>query len=180
MNSLNHYAFGSIGDWMYRKLAGINQLEPGYKKILIKPCFIRGITSVEASYESVYGEIKSSWSCKNHLIKINIKIPCNTTAILELPTIEDKIEVGSGSYYYEYETDISLERDRYSIDSTLKEIIEEPLAREILNKYVPDLLNHPMIEYAFSNTISEFLKNAPQIKPLFENIIDILNKQSST
>ena len=101
-------------------------------------------------------------------------------SILELPTIEDKIEVGSGSYYYEYETDISLERDRYSIDSTLKEIIEEPLAREILNKYVPDLLNHPMIEYAFSNTISEFLKNAPQIKPLFENIIDILNKQSST
>lgn len=180
MNSLNHYAFGSIGDWMYRKLAGINQLEPGYKKILIKPCFIKGITSVEASYESVYGEIKSSWSCKNHLIKINIKIPCNTTAILELPTIEDKIEVGSGSYYYEYETDISLERDRYSIDSTLKEIIEEPLAREILNKYVPDLLNHPMIEYAFSYTISEFLKNAPQIKPLFENIIDILNKQSST
>jgi len=41
MNSLNHYAYGSIGDWLYRKLAGINQLEPGYKKILIKPRFIK-------------------------------------------------------------------------------------------------------------------------------------------
>lgn len=64
MNSLNHYAYGSIGEWMYRKLAGINPIEAGYKKILIKPQFIRGISSVDAAFESVYGEIKSSWSCK--------------------------------------------------------------------------------------------------------------------
>ena len=43
MNSLNHYAYGSIGDWMYHKVAGLSQLEPGYKKFQVKPMFVKGI-----------------------------------------------------------------------------------------------------------------------------------------
>ena len=43
MNSLNHYAYGSIGDWMYRKVAGVSQLEPGYKRFRVQPMFVKGI-----------------------------------------------------------------------------------------------------------------------------------------
>ena len=43
MNSLNHYAYGSIGDWMYRKVAGVSQLKPGYKKFRVQPMFVKGI-----------------------------------------------------------------------------------------------------------------------------------------
>lgn len=177
MNSLNHYAYGSIGEWMYRKLAGINQLEPGYKKILIKPQFIKGITSVEATFNSMYGEIKSAWSCRDKKIKIAVEIPPNTTAVLYLPEKEETVEIGSGHYQFEYETEIELERDRFSMDSTLKEILDEPLATQILNQYAPEMLNHPMIQFAFDLTVSEILATAPEeTEALFKMVVDALNK----
>ncbi|MBD7971211.1 family 78 glycoside hydrolase catalytic domain [Paenibacillus gallinarum] len=177
MNSLNHYAYGSIGEWMYRRLAGINAMEPGYKKILIKPQFVKGITFVDASFDSVYGEIKSKWSCENKQIQIDIEIPANTTAVLYLPEQDEPIEVGSGSYHYEYATDTSLEKDRFSMESTLKEILDEPLAVAIFNEHMPELLNNPMIEFAYQMSINEMLANAPaEGKPLFEMVINTLNQ----
>jgi alpha-L-rhamnosidase len=181
MNSLNHYAYGSIGDWMYRKLAGINQLEPGYKKILIKPQFIKGVTAVEATFQSVYGEIRSAWSCLDQKIIVNVVIPANTTAVLYLPEQEEPIELGSGTYHYEYGTETNLKRDRFSMDSTLKEILDEPMAVQILNQYAPDMMNHPMIEFAFQLSISEILASAPgETKTLFKMVIDALNKTEIT
>lgn len=175
MNSLNHYAYGSIGEWMYRKLAGINQIEAGYKKILIQPQFIKGITSVDATFNSVYGEIKSSWSCKEGKIIVNVTIPANTTAILLLPEKEDSIEVSSGSYYFEYATSTSLERDRYTMDSTLKEILEEPVAVQMLNEHAPGMLDHPMIQYAYDFSISEMLINTPEDTKLLLKILQTIN-----
>ena len=37
MNSFNHYAYGAVGEWMYRTMAGVSALEPGYRKVLIAP-----------------------------------------------------------------------------------------------------------------------------------------------
>lgn len=181
MNSLNHYAYGSIGEWMYKKLAGINQLEAGYKKILIKPQFIKGITSVDATYQSVYGEIKSAWSCENHRIKVQVEIPANTTAVIYLPEKEEPIEVGSGSYFFDYETETNLERDRFSMDSTLQEIMDEPVAVELFKQYAPELMDHPMISFAYQLTISEILATGPkETEALFKMVIDQLNKTKVT
>lgn len=180
MNSLNHYAYGSIGEWMYGKLAGINQLEPGYKKILIKPQFIKGISSVEATFQSVYGEIKSAWSCENKKINVTVTIPANTTAVIFLPEKDEPIEVGSGSYSYEYKTETNLELDRFSMDSTLQEILNEPIAINILNQYAPGMLNHPMIEFAYQLSVSEILATGPaETESLFKTVIDQLNQTST-
>ncbi len=103
MNSFNHYAYGSVGDWMYRKLAGINQLEPGYKKILIKPQPIEGISWVKATFNSPYGLIRVEWSTKNKKIFLDVEIPANTTAILDLPGSNRVEEIGSGFYHFEYD-----------------------------------------------------------------------------
>lgn len=179
MNSLNHYAYGSIGEWMYRKLAGINQLEPGYKKILIKPQFIKGITWVDATFKSVYGDVRSAWSCKDSVIQVDVEIPANTTAIIYLPEKKESIELGSGCYHFEYETETSLEIDRFSFDSTLQEIISEPTAIGILNQYAPEMMNHPMIEFAYQLSVSEMLANAPQeTEVLFKTVIDTLNQNN--
>lgn len=101
MNSLNHYAYGSIGDWMYEKLAGISPLQPGYKEIRIKPQFIKGITGVDASFDSVYGVIRSAWSCKDGKIVVDVSIPANTAAQVYLPEKEEVLRLGSGSWHYE-------------------------------------------------------------------------------
>ena len=61
MNSLNHYAYGSVGDWMYRKVAGLSQLEPGYKKFQVKPMFVKGIEEWGTEFEYLNVFLTSSW-----------------------------------------------------------------------------------------------------------------------
>lgn len=179
MNSLNHYAYGSIGDWMYKYLAGIQRVKPGYKKVRIEPKFIKGITSVHASLKTNYGEIKVKWKCEHNEISVDVTIPPNTTATIVLPDKDDEIEVGSGNYHYTYKTDISLAYDRFTFDSTLQEIMGEPLAIDILNQHAPEMLNHPMIEFAQQLSVSEILSNSSkESEGLFQLVIDQLNENS--
>jgi len=99
MNSYNHYAYGAIADFMYKKIGGITPIEPGYKKILIKPVTDKRITSAKTSIETVYGEVKTEWSNCDGKFKMKVTVPCNTTAEIILPGGEH-FEVGSGEYEY--------------------------------------------------------------------------------
>jgi len=88
MNSFNHYAYGAIGDWMYRNIAGIQMDEregEGYKKIIIKPCLNGKLDFARGSLESVYGTISVQWSKKNGKLQMDINIPANTTAVIYVP-----------------------------------------------------------------------------------------------
>ncbi len=178
MNSLNHYAYGSIGDWMYEKLAGINPAKPGYREIRIRPAFIRGITSVDASFDSVYGTIRSAWSCENGKITVDVTIPANTTAEIYLPEKEGAVKVGSGSWHYEYETETKLELERFTMDTTLGALVGEPLAVELFNKHMPGMLDGPMIQFAYGMTISELAAvMPPEGMELFRAVLAALNQQ---
>ncbi len=178
MNSLNHYAYGSIGDWMYEKLAGINPAKPGYREIRIQPAFIRGITSVDASFDSVYGTIRSAWSCENGKITVDVTIPANTTAEIYLPEKEGAVKVGSGSWHYEYETETKLELERFTMDTTLGALVGEPLAVELFNKHMPGMLDGPMIQFAYGMTISELAAvMPPEGMELFRAVLAALNQQ---
>lgn len=175
MNSLNHYAYGSIGSWLYEKAAGIRCEEPGYKKIRIQPMLTKGMTEADASFESVYGTIRSAWSCKNGKITVDVQIPANTTAVICLPEKEEEISVGSGSYHYEYETETNLELDKYSMESTLGELVAEGLGRQLFEQMAPGMLENPMIKFAYGMTISELIIQAPDAKPLYQAVINALN-----
>lgn len=179
MNSLNHYAYGSIGDWMYRKVAGLSQLEPGYKKFQVKPMFVKGIEEWGTEFESVYGKIVAKTSCKNGKIHVHVEVPANTTAVIVLPEKEEVHEVGSGIYDYEYETETCLAVERFSMDSTLGEIVAEPLAVELFNQMAPGMLEGPMIQFAYGMTLAELLGAAPQAKPLYEAVVNALNQKEA-
>jgi alpha-L-rhamnosidase len=131
MNSFNHYAYGAIGEWMYRVLAGldIDEKRPGYKHILIQPRPGGGLTHSKASVESMYGHVASGWELTGGKLAVRIEVPPNTTATVRLPKaklekvteggkplegradipgawqVEDAVvlEVGSGSYVFESE-----------------------------------------------------------------------------
>lgn len=60
-------------------------MEPGYKKIRIQPTLTKGMTEVSAAYESIYGTIVSAWSCREGKICVDVQIPVNTTAVIQLP-----------------------------------------------------------------------------------------------
>jgi alpha-L-rhamnosidase len=96
MNSFNHYAYGSIGDWLYRVAAGIDAGKPGYKHIYIRPRPGNGLTFVEASLDSPYGVIKSAWKKDGDALEIRVTIPANTTASIILPFAKQDAVYESG------------------------------------------------------------------------------------
>ena len=87
MNSFNHYAYGAIGDWMYRAIAGINTEEsgPGYKHIQIKPQIGGDLTFARAELQTYYGKISSHWKAENGKMQLDVAIPANTKATIYLP-----------------------------------------------------------------------------------------------
>jgi alpha-L-rhamnosidase len=87
MNSFNHYAYGAIGDWMYRVMAGIDTYEDGvgYKHSKIKPTIGGGFSSAAASLETYYGRLSSSWNVDGVMLKLEVEIPANTTANVYIP-----------------------------------------------------------------------------------------------
>jgi alpha-L-rhamnosidase len=87
MNSFNHYAYGAIGDWMYRKLVGLDTYEDGvgYKHIKIMPHIGGGFTKAAVSLQTYYGTISSGWKIENDKLLMDIDIPANTTATVYVP-----------------------------------------------------------------------------------------------
>jgi alpha-L-rhamnosidase len=86
MNSFNHYAFGSVGEWMYRTAGGIDTDGAGFKKIIIAPEPGGNLTSVSAGYDSIHGKIESSWKLQEGKLTLDVTIPPNTTATIFIPT----------------------------------------------------------------------------------------------
>jgi len=104
MNSFNHYAYGAIGDWMYKNIVGINPIaeKPGYKEILISPKPGGKLTNASGELETVYGKIRSSWTLQDGIFKLDVSVPPNSTATVWLPKTNRKEKIGSGNYHFEY------------------------------------------------------------------------------
>ena len=100
MNSYNHYAFGSVVEWMYREAAGIDAdpSAPGFEKIVIHPHPDARLGHARAEYDSIRGKIVSEWSLDAAgKLSMNVVIPANTTAKVILPDGVTK-EVGPGAH----------------------------------------------------------------------------------
>jgi alpha-L-rhamnosidase len=89
MNSFNHYAYGSIGAWLYAVVAGIDAdfERPGYKHFLLHPRPGGGLTYARASYDSVYGFIESHWQQDGNCLSWKVTVPPNTSATAFIPVI---------------------------------------------------------------------------------------------
>jgi len=88
MNSLNHYAFGSVGEWVWRDIAGINldETRPAYKHIVLRPRPGGGLTWAKGRYHSIRGPIESEWRREGSRLTYRIAIPANTSATVYVPT----------------------------------------------------------------------------------------------
>lgn len=91
MNSFNHFALGAVGQWMYEYQLGIASDhangEAGYKHFVLQPQAGGKFTSLQGSYESNYGVVKSAWEQNNqgHITLYKTTVPANTSATLYLP-----------------------------------------------------------------------------------------------
>lgn len=86
MNSFNHYAFGSVNEWIFGNMAGIKVGEAGYRTFTIRPEIAEeGLNYVKATYHSINGEIVSSWKKEDDKIILQITVPANTKANVFIP-----------------------------------------------------------------------------------------------
>ncbi|MEN8117780.1 MAG: family 78 glycoside hydrolase catalytic domain [Bacteroidota bacterium] len=91
MNSGNHVMLlGDLIIWYYENLAGIkaDPENPGFKHIIMKPNVVGDLSYVDASYNSIYGKIESSWKLTEDRFNWNVTVPANTSATIYVPAIE--------------------------------------------------------------------------------------------
>ena len=92
MTSFNHYAFGSIADWMHRTIGGLSALEPGYRRVLIAPRPGGGITWARTSLETPNGRVTVEWHVTAvQGITVEVAVPDGITAVLRLPGRADQV-----------------------------------------------------------------------------------------
>lgn len=92
MNSLNHYSFGAVGEYLFRMIGGISEEIPGYQQIRIAPVIRHGLTNATTSYNSIRGKIVTSWKVTGRILDLQVTIPANTTAVVILPA-KNNLEV---------------------------------------------------------------------------------------
>jgi alpha-L-rhamnosidase len=102
MNSFNHYAYGAIGSWLYQVVAGleIDPQVPGYRRLIVRPRPGGGLSWARASLDTLHGRAACGWRLDGELLKVELTVPCNTTAQVWLPGREEAVEVGAGRHEF--------------------------------------------------------------------------------
>lgn len=169
MNSLNHYAYGSIVEWMWRHMAGICLCEdaPGFCKVRLEPKPDWRIRSLKAKYASAAGTYEVAWkeTDAEHMT-VEVTVPFGCIAYLKLPyapeelfrescnTMFKNVEDGicileAGSYEVSYKTTEYL-RKVYSLEIPMKELVSNEKCRAILEQEAPMLMQLPKSMWKFS------------------------------
>jgi len=99
MNSVNHYSLGSVGDWLFARVAGIDQAPDSvaYREPLLRPLTGGTLTWARAEQETAHGHLACGWSIADGRITVTASIPPGCTAILEVPTPDPRsVREGAG------------------------------------------------------------------------------------
>lgn len=128
MTSFNHYAFGAIGDWLHRVVAGLAPAEAGYRRIRIEPRPLAGLEHASAEHLTPYGRARAGWRRSDGTVRVEAVIPPNTTATVVLPDGRTH-EVGSGAHAWEVaDVDVLVPPVEVGLHSSLAAIIDDPEA----------------------------------------------------
>lgn len=135
MNSLNHYAYGSIVEWMYRHMAGITPVEPGYRYFEIRPQLNWRLNCVRARYDSPLGFIESSWQREaDGNITVKVTVPFGARAEVHLPYMAEQegarqLEPGTHTINYRPEKERGT---ALSFSYSLNELKAQPVAAAVI------------------------------------------------
>lgn len=156
MNSMNHYAYGSVAEWIFRHSAGINSVDdaPGFTRAAFMPTLNWELGSMEAEYDSPSGLYKSAWKLTDPShVSLTVTVPFGCSATLRLPLAKEETyadgdnpmfaDVRNGICYLEpgtysvaYETSEPLKK-MYSTRTPLWELLSNRQVVEALSKVVP-------------------------------------------
>lgn len=115
-----HNCYNSIGSWFIQRLAGIrpDPERPGFQHAIIEPVFLKELSYVNGSHETVYGTIRSNWKRDGDSMTMNVEIPANSSATVYLPAkdVADVTVNGRSVQQAEYVTFQTMEDDRVVVE----------------------------------------------------------------
>lgn len=156
MNSMNHYSYGSVLEWMFRHVAGINTIDevPGMRKVSIAPILNWKLQKAETVYDSPAGEYRSSWELTDPKhVTLRVQVPFGCSARLQLPLAGEEVYkdhtnpmfdqtedqvccLSAGEYMVSYELTKPLKKI-YGIDTTIRELLANAEVAEVLETFIP-------------------------------------------
>ena len=145
MNSLNHYAYGSILEWVFRYVTGfrVSEEHPGSRHLLIAPTLNWKLKRAKGSYHSAAGTYETSWELADPShVTVKVTVPFGCTAEIVLPLVsqetladqsnplfadvrDGKCFVGAGTYEVSYETTKPAKK-MYSTYTPIQELVNNP------------------------------------------------------
>jgi alpha-L-rhamnosidase len=137
MNSFNHYAYGSVCESIYSRIAGLRSLGPGWKKVMIKPHLNYRMKSIDFYYRSISGKYEISWNWNDIKFEMKVVIPNGCSAQIILPN-GDTHNATSGRYFYEIELDESI-YSPFSIDTPIIDLIKNEEASQLIKDLLPQI-----------------------------------------
>lgn len=141
MNSLNHFAFGAVVEYLYRDVAGLKALEPGFRKASIAPQISKKLGFARLSYESVYGTYRSEWVIKKDgSVNVLVEVPFGCSAKVELPFYpgENVFEAEAGIHEYLYRPTKNMNA-LYDRRTLFEEMVDDERAMACIERHTPFL-----------------------------------------
>ena len=136
MNSLNHYAYGSVCETIFSRIVGLRNVSPGWKKVLIKPQINYRLKNISFSFESISGKFEICWKCQNEKFNLNVVIPNGVEAEIVLPN-QKSYKVTEGKYDYECEIEKKIYAP-FSSDSPIIDILGNKDASKLFKELLPN------------------------------------------
>ncbi len=135
MNSLNHYAYGSIVEWMYQDVCGIQPLEeaPGFRRFRLAPKPDASLGFAAGVFHSPAGTIESEWAIDNNTLRYRFVVPFGTAAVLQLPG-EPPVELAAG----EHTVTRSLAPEGFTLDTPISRVFKNAQALQALKDILPE------------------------------------------
>lgn len=140
MNSLNHYAYGSVMEYVYGYLAGLQPGSNGFRNAVIAPLPDIRVGHVDCTLDTISGRYVSNWNiCDDGKLTIHIEVPFGCTATVTLPRSgKGPFTIGTGRYDYEYVPTQDY-RALYHMDTRLSALADDDAAKAILMEEAPAL-----------------------------------------
>ena len=185
MNSLNHYAYGSVVEFLYRYAAGIRQTAPGFTRCIIAPLPDSRLRHLKCIYYSAAGKIVSEWYVQSDgKLSVHVEIPFGARARILLPYGGGEHEVKKGSYDYCYVPTRDL-RVRFDGQTPFEFILKDKVARALVEKFAPDVLQdaslHTLTPERLKKRLATFGADSARIDALVEALrkldIDLMKKE---
>ena len=158
MNSLNHYAYGAVVEFLYRDVAGLQAVEAGFRKAVIAPMLNSRLGYTKLRYESAYGTYRSEWEIlPDGRVHVEIEIPFGCTAQVHLPHYggTEIGELTAGCYEYTYQPTTEV-RAKYTVKTMFKDMLADEQAVAVIRQYTP------MLMWFLGSGDEDFLHETPE------------------